>query len=86
MKRYLPFYVLAAAILTVGAIAFGFPVSSLWILGFVVLCPLMMMFMMGGMHGGDGHSGHGDGGQSGGDLTEDRDRHSRLGHWPPDKH
>jgi hypothetical protein len=38
------------------------------------------MFMMGGMHGGDGHSGHDDGGHSGGDLPEDRDRHSRLSH------
>jgi type III secretory pathway component EscV len=80
MRRHLPFYVLAAAILIVGAMAFGFPVSSLWILGFVVLCPLMMIVMMGSMHGGDGHSGHGDGSQSGGSPTEDRDRKSRLGH------
>jgi hypothetical protein len=52
MKRYLPFYILAAAILLVGAIAFGVPTSSLWIVGLVVPCPLMMIFMMGGMHGG----------------------------------
>lgn len=74
MKRQFPFYVLASAILLVGAVAFGVPASSLWILGFVVVCPLMMIFMMGGMHGGDG-----DGAQSGADLTEDRDPTSRRG-------
>jgi len=52
MKRHLPIYVLAAAVVLVGAVAFGVPTSGLW-LGFVVLCPLMMIFMMGGMHGGD---------------------------------
>ncbi|GAA2571204.1 DUF2933 domain-containing protein [Pseudonocardia hydrocarbonoxydans] len=25
--------------------------STLFLIGFVLLCPLMMMFMMGGMHG-----------------------------------
>ncbi|MFC4950960.1 DUF2933 domain-containing protein [Pseudonocardia sp. GCM10023141] len=80
MKRHLPFYVLAAAILLVGVIAFGVPTSSLWIVGFVVLCPLMMIFMMGGMHGGDGHSGQGGDGPGGVDVTKDHDRHSRLGH------
>lgn len=86
MKRYLPVYVLAAAVLVVGVLAFGVPTSSLWILGFVVLCPLMMIFMMGGMHGGDGHGGHGDSGHKSGDLPEDRDHESRLGRWPLDKH
>ena len=75
MKRHLPFYVLIAAMLLVGAVLFGVPASRLWILGVVVLCPLMMIFMMGGMHGGDG-----DGVRSGGDLTEDRDRKSRRRH------
>lgn len=59
MKRYLPFYILGAAILAVAVVSFGLPVSSLWILGLVVLCPLIMMVMMGGMNGGGGHSGHG---------------------------
>ncbi len=45
-KCRLPFYVLAGAVLLVGAIAFGVPTSSLWIVGLVVLCPLMMIFMM----------------------------------------
>ena len=59
---------------------FGVPASSLWILGVVVLCPLMMIFMMGSMHGGDGHGGHGAGNQGVCDPAKDRDRHSRLGH------
>lgn len=29
-----------------------------WLL-FVLACPLMMIFMMRGMHGGHGHGGHG---------------------------
>lgn len=75
MKRHLPFYVLAAAVLIVG-VAVGVPTSGLWILGVVVLCPLMMIFMMWGMHGGSGHGAHGDGARGGGDL---RQRYGRLG-------
>jgi hypothetical protein len=78
MKRHLPFYVIAA-ILLVGAIVFGVPTSSLWIVGLVVLCPLMMIFMMGGMHGGNGHGEQGGDGPGGVDLTKDHDPHSRLG-------
>lgn len=73
MKRHLPFYVLAAAVLLVGAIAFGVPTSSLWIGGFVVLCPLMMIFMMGGMHSGD------DGKTRMASTSPDHDPRSRLG-------
>lgn len=54
VTRCLPFYLLAAAILAVAVVAFGLPVWTLWLLGLVVLCPLMMIFMMGGMHG-EGH-------------------------------
>jgi Protein of unknown function (DUF2933) len=46
------FCVLVAAILVVGALDFGLPASRLWTLALVVACPLMMMFMMRGMHGG----------------------------------
>jgi len=74
MRRHLPFYVLAAAVLLVGAIAFGVPTSSLWIVGFVVLCPVMMIFMMGGMHGGNNGKDLG-----GVDVTKDHDPRSRLG-------
>lgn len=79
MKRRLPSYVLTAAILLVGAIAFGAPTSILWIVGFVVFCPLLMIFMMGGMHGGDRLGGQGGDGPGGADVTKERDPRSRLG-------
>jgi hypothetical protein len=44
--------VLGAAVLAVGALALGVPASSLWTLALVAVCPLMMIFMMRGMHGG----------------------------------
>jgi hypothetical protein len=47
-------YAIAAAILVVGLIAFGVPANTLLLGAFVLVCPLMMMFMMGGMHGGHG--------------------------------
>ena len=40
--------VLVAAIVVVGALAFGVPASSLWILALVAVCPLMMIVMMRG--------------------------------------
>jgi Protein of unknown function (DUF2933) len=53
MKRQQwPMYVLALAVLIVGLAAVGVPVTTL-LFGLIVLaCPLMMMFMMGGMRGG----------------------------------
>jgi hypothetical protein len=54
-SQHLALYVLAAAILGVGVMAFGVRASSLWGLAFVVACPLMMIFMRRGMHGGDGN-------------------------------
>ena len=44
--------VLVAAICLVGALAFGVSSSSLWLLALVVACPLIMIFVMRGMHGG----------------------------------
>ena len=44
--------ILVAAIFLVGTLAFGVPTSSLWPLALVVACPLMMIFVMRGMHGG----------------------------------
>lgn len=41
----------AAAIVTVGALAFGVP---LYYLAIFLVCPLMMFFMMRGMHSGGG--------------------------------
>ena len=55
MRQHLPYYAIAAAILIVGLAAFGVPVSNLLFLGVILVCPLMMLFMMRGMHGGDSH-------------------------------
>ena len=45
-------YVLAAAILVVAAMVLDVQASSIWPLVLVAACPLMMIFMMRGMHGG----------------------------------
>jgi hypothetical protein len=50
-------YAIAAAILVVGLIALGVPANTLLFAAFLLTCPLMMIFMMGGMHGGP-HTGH----------------------------
>ncbi|HEX8347242.1 MAG TPA: hypothetical protein VF657_21260 [Actinoplanes sp.] len=47
-------YAIAAAILVVGLIALGVPANTLLFGAFVLICPLMMMTMMAGMHGGHG--------------------------------
>ncbi|WP_354637155.1 DUF2933 domain-containing protein [Kitasatospora camelliae] len=44
-------YAIAVAIAVVGALALGVPVGTLALLGIVAVCPLMMFFMMRGMHG-----------------------------------
>jgi hypothetical protein len=46
-------YAVALAILVVGLAWAGVPVSSLLIAGLVLVCPLMMLVMMRGMHDGD---------------------------------
>lgn len=51
-------YAIALAILVVGLVALGVPAQTLLLGAFVLTCPLMMMFMMGGMHGGHGAAGH----------------------------
>ncbi|MBZ4018586.1 DUF2933 domain-containing protein [Streptomyces purpurogeneiscleroticus] len=50
-------YAVALAIAFVGALALGVPVSTLALLALVAACPLMMFFMMRGMHGGHGAGG-----------------------------
>jgi hypothetical protein len=51
MKRQpLGLYAIALAVLVVGLIALGIPASTLLFGAFVLGCPLMMMFMMSGMH------------------------------------
>lgn len=60
MKHHLPLFGAAAAIAVVGIVVFDLPLSSLWFVALVLVCPLVMMVMMRGMHGG------GDGGSAGG--------------------
>ena len=44
-------YAVAVAILVVGLVWAGVPASTLLIAGLVLVCPLMMLVMMRGMHG-----------------------------------
>ena len=48
-------YAIAIAIAVVGALWLGVPASTIAVLGLVLACPLMMVFMMRGMHGGGQH-------------------------------
>jgi type III secretory pathway component EscV len=50
-------YAIAGAIVVVGALWVGVPLGTLATLALILVCPLMMFFMMRGMHGGPG--GHG---------------------------
>jgi hypothetical protein len=62
-------YAVAIAIVVVGAIWAGLPISTLAVFGLVLVCPLMMFAMMRGM-GGSGMGGmHG-----GGDRNRDADK------------
>lgn len=45
-------YAIVAAIAVVGALALGVPAGTLVALGLVLVCPLMMVLIMRGMHGG----------------------------------
>ncbi|MET8326300.1 DUF2933 domain-containing protein [Streptomyces sp. NPDC005181] len=62
-------YAIALAIALVGALALGVPIGTLAVLLVVFACPLMMFFMMRGMHGGDEMHGHDD-------MAEKRDAHN----------
>jgi hypothetical protein len=57
-QRNYGLYAVAVAIAVVGALALGVPVATLFFLAIVLACPLMMFFMMRGMHGQDMHGGH----------------------------
>ena len=54
-------YAVAAAIAIVGALWAGVPAGTLAVVGIALICPLMMILMMGGMmhgmHGGGGSPG-----------------------------
>ena len=60
-------YVLAAAILVLAAMILDVQASSIWALVLVAACPLMMIFMMRGMHGGGNDD---DAGRSKGDERD----------------
>jgi hypothetical protein len=59
MKREeLPLYAIALAVLIVGLVYAGVPLGTLVVLPMVVACPLMMVFMMGGMNHRGAHHDH----------------------------
>jgi hypothetical protein len=62
MKKNMPAYALAAAIVVAGLVIAGVPARALFTVLLLTACPLMMFFMMrgmSGMGGGHGHDGHG---------------------------
>ena len=60
MKRqHMMWYVAALIAGVVTALAVGAPASTVLLALVVLACPLMMMFMMGNMHGGGPRSGTG---------------------------
>jgi hypothetical protein len=61
-------FAIAAAIAFVGALWAGVPLAGLAPVLIILACPLMMIFMMKGMHGGGSDSQHRD-------TDEPRDQH-----------
>jgi hypothetical protein len=72
MRSNYGLYAIAVAIVVVGALWLGTPLSTLLLLGVVLVCPIMMMFMMKGMHG-DGEHDHRSRGE--GDAYDQATRH-----------
>jgi hypothetical protein len=52
-------YLIAAVAFAAVAIAFGVSITTLLPFAIVLVCPLMMLVMMRGMHGREDHTGHG---------------------------
>jgi hypothetical protein len=71
-------YALAAAIVVVGALMVGASLESFVWLALVAACPLMMFFMMRGMHGQDMHGGHSRDDRDD-DLLHKNDQHQHPG-------
>ena len=67
-RQHLVFLAIAAAVLLIGVAVFDASSGWLFAAAFLVLCPLMMLMMMGGMHRG-GHGGEGQ--RRGGRLRDD---------------
>ena len=73
-------YAIALAILVVGLVALGVPASTLLFATLVLVCPLMMIFMMGGMHGGHGSAqDH----EHGSKTSDDHDDEPTVGRGSP---
>lgn len=64
-------YAVAVAIGVGGALWVGVPAGTLAVLAVALACPLMMMLMMGGMHGGGDHH------SPDGHDRDDHDSHQR---------
>ena len=64
IKRHLTLLLVALGIGGVAVWA-GAPINTVLLLGVVLMCPLMMIFMMATMHGGDEHSDHAHAGRRG---------------------
>jgi hypothetical protein len=56
-RTHMKYLLVAAGALAVGLLLAGTPVQSLLPFALVLACPLMMVFMMRGMHGDHGHGG-----------------------------
>lgn len=69
-------YAVAAAIALVGALWFGVPAGTLAFVGIALICPLMMMLMMGGMMNGMHGNGTGTQSHDDTDRSNERDEHS----------
>ncbi len=68
MSRNYGQYAIAAAIAFVGGLWLGVPLATLAFVAVILACPMMMIFMMRGMHSGDDK--HNDD-RSGGSLRHD---------------
>ena len=77
-NRNYALYAVALAIVVVGALWAGLPVASLAFFGFLLVCPLMMFFMMRGMHGGQDSHGSQDGHGHGNDRSSAPHDHSTM--------
>ncbi len=75
-NKNLGLYAVALAIVVVGALWAGVPVGTLALFGLFLACPLMMFFMMRGMHGGNEHD----------QDTADRPQGDDERSLPPQKH
>jgi Protein of unknown function (DUF2933) len=74
-------YAIALAILVVGLAALGVPASTLLLAALVLTCPLMMIFMMSGMHGGHDTADQDrePGSKPGSQTSDNRDREPTAG-------